>query len=111
MVPDGVEEVELARLELEQKERVRKIILEDIRKLSLLGDACGDAHPDTEDDLWMIVGGRAVLVSIEVSVVFSVTISDLMIVLHYVCEGFIFGGQSWFKVKMFLTHSCSCKVL
>ncbi|CAI9116131.1 OLC1v1017206C1 [Oldenlandia corymbosa var. corymbosa] len=62
VVPDGVEEVELARIELEQKDRMQKIILDDIRKLSLLNDASGDANIGKEDELWMIVGGRTILV-------------------------------------------------
>ncbi|KAL3504883.1 hypothetical protein ACH5RR_034724 [Cinchona calisaya] len=62
VVPDGVEEVELARIDLEQKEQVQKLILDDIRKLSLYGDASGDVHPSKEDDLWMIIGGRTTLI-------------------------------------------------
>ncbi|KAL3514280.1 hypothetical protein ACH5RR_026997 [Cinchona calisaya] len=63
VVPDGVEEVELARIDLEQKERVQKLILDDIRKLSLYSDASGDVQADKEDDLWMIIGGRTILVN------------------------------------------------
>ena len=63
VVPDGVEEVELARIDLEHKEQVQKLILDDIRKLSLYGDTSGDVHPEKEDNLWMIVGGRTILVS------------------------------------------------
>ncbi|XP_027148947.1 protein SABRE [Coffea eugenioides] len=62
VVPDGVEEVELARIDLEHKEQVQKLILDDIRKLSLYGDTSGDVHPEKEDNLWMIVGGRTILV-------------------------------------------------
>ncbi|KAI3460068.1 hypothetical protein Pfo_016731 [Paulownia fortunei] len=62
VVPDGVEEVELAKVNLEQKERVLKLILDDIRKLSVRGDISGDPHPETEMDLWMITCGRSTLV-------------------------------------------------
>ncbi|THG23815.1 hypothetical protein TEA_001611 [Camellia sinensis var. sinensis] len=62
VVPDGVEEVELARISLEQKERERKLILGDIRKLSTHGDTSGAIHLEKEGDLWMITGGRSILV-------------------------------------------------
>ncbi|KAK6116092.1 hypothetical protein DH2020_008361 [Rehmannia glutinosa] len=60
--PDGVEEVELAKVNLEQKERVQKLILDDIRKLSLRDGISGDPHPETETDLWMVTSGRPTLV-------------------------------------------------
>lgn len=62
MVPDGVEEVELARINLEQKEREQKLLLEDIRKLSRCSDTCGDLLPEKEGDLWMTTEGRSILV-------------------------------------------------
>ncbi|KAJ4830314.1 hypothetical protein Tsubulata_011289 [Turnera subulata] len=62
VVPDGVEEVELAKVNLEQKERERKLILHDIKKLSLHSDNCGDGHPKVEVDLWMVSGGGSTLV-------------------------------------------------
>ncbi|KAL6983113.1 hypothetical protein U1Q18_016507 [Sarracenia purpurea var. burkii] len=62
VVPDGVEEVELARINLEHKEREQKLLLNDIRKLSTYGDTAGDAFPEKEGDLWMITGGRSTLV-------------------------------------------------
>ncbi|KAM3222533.1 hypothetical protein P3S67_016715 [Capsicum chacoense] len=62
VVPDGVEEVELARVNLEQKERVQKLIQDDIRKLSLYNDASADRNSVKEDDLWIISGGRSILV-------------------------------------------------
>ncbi|KAL7208123.1 hypothetical protein ACSBR1_029976 [Camellia fascicularis] len=62
VVPDGVEEVELARISLEQKERERKLILGDIRKLSTHGDTSGGIRLEKEGDLWMITGGRSILV-------------------------------------------------
>ncbi|KAK6130754.1 hypothetical protein DH2020_035512 [Rehmannia glutinosa] len=61
VVPDGVEEVELAKVNLEQKERVQKLILDDIRKLSLRDGISGDPHPETETDLWMVTSGRPTL--------------------------------------------------
>ncbi|KAL3845764.1 hypothetical protein ACJIZ3_003167 [Penstemon smallii] len=62
VVPDGVEEVELAKVNLEQKERAQKLILDDIRKLSLRADISGEPNPEMEIDLWMITGGRSTLV-------------------------------------------------
>lgn len=62
MVPDGVEEVELAKINLEKKEREQRLLLDDIRKLSLWCDASGDPHQEKESDLWMISGGRSLLV-------------------------------------------------
>lgn len=63
MVPDGVEEVELAKVNLEQKERLQKLILGDISKLSLRGDISGDRQSEMEMDLWMINCGTSTLVS------------------------------------------------
>ena len=62
MVPDGVEEVELAKVRLEEKEREQRLLLDDIRKLSLWCDTSGDLYPEKEDDLCMIAGGRPLLV-------------------------------------------------
>ncbi|KAA8538196.1 hypothetical protein F0562_027804 [Nyssa sinensis] len=62
VVPEGVEEVELARVNLEQKEREQKLLFDDIRKLSLFADTSGDMHPEKEGDLWMITGGISTLV-------------------------------------------------
>ncbi|KAH7846573.1 hypothetical protein Vadar_015665 [Vaccinium darrowii] len=61
VVPDGVEEVELARIKLEQKEREQKLVLDDIRKLSTYVDS-GDVCLEKEGDLWIITGGRSALV-------------------------------------------------
>ncbi|THG07272.1 hypothetical protein TEA_001862 [Camellia sinensis var. sinensis] len=61
VVPYGVEEVELARIKLEQKEREQKLLLDDIRKLSSYGDTSGDICLEKEGDLWMITGGRSTL--------------------------------------------------
>lgn len=62
MVPDGVEEVELERVNLEQKERALNLIFDDIRKLSMCTDTSGDAHSEKERNLWLISGGRSILV-------------------------------------------------
>ncbi|MCD9641027.1 hypothetical protein HAX54_026841 [Datura stramonium] len=62
VVPDGVEEVELARVDLEHKERAKKLIQEDIKILSLCTDVSADMGPVKEGDLWIISGGRSILV-------------------------------------------------
>ena len=67
MVPDGVEEVELAKVNLEEKEREQKLILNDIRKLSLRCEISGDIFLEKEGDLWMISGARPVLVRMNLS--------------------------------------------
>ncbi|XP_024963466.1 protein SABRE isoform X2 [Cynara cardunculus var. scolymus] len=62
VVPDGVEEVELERVNLEQKERARNLLFDDIRKLSLFTDASGDVYSEKEGNPWMITCGRSTLV-------------------------------------------------
>ncbi|KAK6940268.1 FMP27, GFWDK domain [Dillenia turbinata] len=62
VVPDGVEEVELAKISLEQKEREKRLILDDIRTLSVHPADSGDPHIEKDDDLWMINGGKLILV-------------------------------------------------
>lgn len=63
MVPDGVEEVERARINLEQTERERKLLLDYIRDLSSSSDASRDLSPSTGDgDVWMITGEKNRLV-------------------------------------------------
>ncbi|KAH6798514.1 HYPERSENSITIVE TO PI STARVATION 4 [Perilla frutescens var. frutescens] len=62
VVPDGVEEVELAKVDLEHKERMKRLILGDITNLSLQADISGDPNPEMEMDLWMITCGRSTLV-------------------------------------------------
>ncbi|KAL8261516.1 hypothetical protein R6Q59_025565 [Mikania micrantha] len=62
VVPDGVEEVELERVNLEQKERARNLLFDDIRKLSLHTDTSGDTNSDKEGNIWMVTGGRSILV-------------------------------------------------
>ncbi|KAL1194358.1 Protein SABRE [Cardamine amara subsp. amara] len=62
VVPYGVEEVELAKINLEEKERERKLLLDDIRKLSLCSDNMDDTHMEREGELWMISTKRSILV-------------------------------------------------
>ncbi|RZC15868.1 Protein SABRE isoform B [Glycine soja] len=62
VVPDGVEEVELAKINLEKREREQRLLLDDIRKLSLWCNPSVDPHQEKESELWMISGGRSLLV-------------------------------------------------
>ncbi|VVB08413.1 unnamed protein product [Arabis nemorensis] len=62
VVPDGVEEVELAKIELEYKERDRMLLVDDIRKLTQNESNSGSVSLEKESDFWMITGGRPKLV-------------------------------------------------
>ncbi|KAF8100507.1 hypothetical protein N665_0222s0006 [Sinapis alba] len=62
VVPYGVEEVELAKINLEEKERARKLLLDDIRKLSHCSDSMDDTHMEREGELWMISTRKSTLV-------------------------------------------------
>ncbi|KAK2448310.1 protein SABRE [Trifolium repens] len=62
VVPDGVEEVELAKIDVEKKEREQNLLLDDMKKLSCWCDPSKDLHPEKEPELWMIEGGIAMLV-------------------------------------------------
>lgn len=64
VVPDGVEEVELAKITLEQREREIKLLLDDIRSLIGNGDNGTDHCHSAEkgDCFWMINNGKASLV-------------------------------------------------
>ncbi|KAK3149720.1 hypothetical protein QOZ80_3AG0221540 [Eleusine coracana subsp. coracana] len=64
VVPDGVEEVELAKINLEQRERERKLLLDDIRSLTGNSDIQSEQCHSSEkgDCLWMINSGKALLV-------------------------------------------------
>ncbi|RID79559.1 hypothetical protein BRARA_A02288 [Brassica rapa] len=62
VVPYGVEEVELAKINLEEKERARKLLLDDIRKLSHCSDSMADTHMEREGELWMISTRKSTLV-------------------------------------------------
>lgn len=61
MVPDGVEEVELDKITLEQKEWEHRLLLSDIKKISIHCDTSGD-NPEKEGDWWMVNGGKSILV-------------------------------------------------
>jgi hypothetical protein len=64
VVPDGVEEVELAKINLEQTERERKLLLDDIRSLTGNGDIQSEQCHSAEkgDCLWMINSRKTSLV-------------------------------------------------
>ncbi|XP_072971943.1 protein SABRE-like isoform X2 [Typha angustifolia] len=64
VVPEGTEEVELAKINLERKERERTLLINDIRTLSVIADISGDliSSPQHDDNLWMITGARSTLV-------------------------------------------------
>nr|XP_043638538.1 protein SABRE isoform X2 [Erigeron canadensis] len=62
VVPDGVEEVEQERVNLERKERARNLLFDDIRKLSLFTEASGEVYSEKDGNLWVITGGRSILV-------------------------------------------------
>ncbi|RLN43194.1 protein SABRE isoform X1 [Panicum miliaceum] len=64
VVPDGVQEVELAKINLEQKDRERKLLLDDIRSLTGNWDKGTDQFHSVEkgDCLWMINCGKTSLV-------------------------------------------------
>ncbi|KAM0897907.1 hypothetical protein ACQ4PT_022264 [Festuca glaucescens] len=63
VVPDGVEEVELAKINLEQRERERKLLLDDIRSLAGTGDShTGHVSAEIDNSFWMINSGKASLV-------------------------------------------------
>lgn len=67
VVPDGVEEVELARISLEQAERERKLLLDDIRTLSSSVGSPGQLNLLLEKpgELWMISHGKSTLVRLK----------------------------------------------
>ncbi|CAN0906547.1 Protein SABRE [Linum grandiflorum] len=62
VVPDGVEEVELARIDLQKAEQELRLIFSDIRSLSLDCGTSGDSSTRVEDDLWMITGKKSALI-------------------------------------------------
>lgn len=81
MVPDGVEEVELARIKLEHKERDQKMLLDDIVKLSLGNDTSGKLVPEKEGELWMISGGKSTLVRYQIPSTSSTIILSYLLML------------------------------
>ncbi|AQL06602.1 aberrant pollen transmission1 [Zea mays] len=64
VVPDGVEEVVLAKIGVEVKERARKLLLDDIRALSICGETShGQSQsPKANDIAWIVTGSRLMLV-------------------------------------------------
>nr|GEU34142.1 protein SABRE [Tanacetum cinerariifolium] len=62
VVPDGVEEVEVERINLEQKERVQNLLYDDLRKLAIPTDTAVDVSSEKEGDMWMVTARRSVLV-------------------------------------------------
>lgn len=62
VVPDGVEEVELERVNLEKKERILKLLLDDIMKLSLRNNGTVNHDSEKDDNLGIVTGGTAALV-------------------------------------------------
>ncbi|CAN1185325.1 Protein SABRE [Linum perenne] len=63
VVPDGVEEVELAKIDLQKTEQRLRLLFDDIKALSLDCDTSSDSSSAaTEEDLWMIAGGICGLV-------------------------------------------------
>lgn len=67
VVPDGIEEVELARIRLEQAQRECRLLSRDLRTLrhhGLSDDYSSFNSSTSEDDsLWMISSPRSILVS------------------------------------------------
>ncbi|KAL1308758.1 hypothetical protein HN51_050763 [Arachis hypogaea] len=62
VVPDGIEEVELEKINLEVVERKQRLLIDDIGKLSLWCDNIGDQTLEKEDECWMIDGGIPLLI-------------------------------------------------
>ncbi|XP_017701995.3 protein SABRE-like isoform X2 [Phoenix dactylifera] len=64
IVPDGVEEVELAKINLEQREREQKLLLDDMRNILVNTEISDDLtqSPENDSDLWMITGAKSMLV-------------------------------------------------
>lgn len=71
VVPDGVEEVELAKIHVEVKERERKILFDDIRILSTSSELSGDLSqsPKSDDSTSIVTGSKSMLVCMRVTVV------------------------------------------
>lgn len=65
VVPDGVEEVELARIDLEQKEREIKLLIDDIRSIESSSNISMDLclQSENESEMWMITGKKSTLVN------------------------------------------------
>ncbi|KAI3508974.1 hypothetical protein L1887_23997 [Cichorium endivia] len=63
VVPAGIEEVELERVNLEQKERTQNLLYEDIRNLSLPSDTAPDvpSGSEKEGDILVVTATRPIL--------------------------------------------------
>ncbi|WOK92495.1 protein SABRE-like isoform X1 [Canna indica] len=63
LVPEGVEEVDLAKINIEQKRREHKLLLSDIKTLEVTTDVSDGNDLSLENfDLWMVTGGRSTLI-------------------------------------------------
>lgn len=81
VVPEGVEEVELARVNLEHKEQQHRLLLSDIRKLSVIEDLCTEHNMKNETDLWMVNGGRTELVRFK-----AYSYASPLFILYLICN-------------------------
>lgn len=63
VVSAGIEEVELERVKLEQKERTQNLLYEDIRNLSLPSDTVVDVPSEKEEDILIVITTRPILVT------------------------------------------------
>lgn len=77
VVPDGVEEVELAKIGVEVKERARNLLLHDIRALCTSAESSHDqsSSPKADDSTWIVTGSRLMLVCSNAYIHFFVHIS------------------------------------
>ncbi|KAL7583710.1 hypothetical protein Lser_V15G44672 [Lactuca serriola] len=61
VVSAGIEEVELERVKLEQKERTQNLLYEDIRNLSFPSDTAVDVLSEKEGDILVVTTARPIL--------------------------------------------------
>ncbi|XP_074579905.1 protein SABRE-like [Curcuma longa] len=62
LVPDGVEEVDLAKINLEKRIREHKLLLSDVKVLGITTDKTDGADPSPDKfDLWMVEGSKPTL--------------------------------------------------
>lgn len=66
VIPYGNEEVEIAKINLKEKEWEQKLLLVDIQILSHYSGNMEDTHVEKEGDSWMISSRKSILVSIYV---------------------------------------------
>jgi hypothetical protein len=71
VVPDGVEEVELAKIHVEVKERERKILFDDIRILCTGSEVSGDPSqsPKSDDATSVVTGSKSMLVCLRLTII------------------------------------------